>query len=53
MNPITFSTLARPNWCIETIIAQASELSYDGCGAICQARKISRPDHLIKRREGS
>ena len=30
MNPITFSTLACPHWSIETIIAKASELGYDG-----------------------
>jgi len=30
MNPITFSTLACPNWSIETIIAKASEFGYDG-----------------------
>ena len=44
MNPITFSTLACPNWCIETIIARAFELRYDECGATRQAEKISRPD---------
>src|SRR5689334_11948429 len=30
MNPITFSTLACPNWSIETIIAKATEFGYDG-----------------------
>lgn len=30
MNPITFSTLACPNWQIETVIAKASEFDYDG-----------------------
>ena len=30
MNPITFSTLACPNWQIETVIAKASEFGYDG-----------------------
>lgn len=30
MNPITFSTLACPNWQIETIITRASEFGYDG-----------------------
>lgn len=30
MNPITFSTLACPNWQIETVIAKASEYGYDG-----------------------
>ena len=30
MNPITFSTLACPDWSIETIIAKASEFGYDG-----------------------
>jgi len=30
MNPITFSTLACPNWQIETVIAKASEVGYDG-----------------------
>jgi len=30
MNPVSFSTLACPNWSIETIIAQASEYGYDG-----------------------
>ena len=30
MNRITFSTLACPNWQIETIIAKASEFGYDG-----------------------
>lgn len=30
MNPVTFSTLACPNWTIETIIAQASKFGYDG-----------------------
>ena len=30
MNTITFSTLACPNWPIETVIAKASEFGYDG-----------------------
>jgi sugar phosphate isomerase/epimerase len=30
MNPITFSTLACPNWQIETVITKASEYGYDG-----------------------
>jgi len=30
MNPITFSTLACPDWQIETVIAKASEFGYDG-----------------------
>lgn len=30
MNPITFSTLACPNWNIETVIAKAIEYGYDG-----------------------
>ena len=30
MNPITFSTLACPNWQIETIIARAAGYGYDG-----------------------
>ena len=30
MNLITFSTLACPNWQIETVIAKASEFDYDG-----------------------
>lgn len=30
MNPITFSTLACPQWQIDTIIAKASEFGYDG-----------------------
>ncbi|HJR82056.1 MAG TPA: sugar phosphate isomerase/epimerase family protein [Anaerolineales bacterium] len=30
MNPITFSTLACPNWSIHTIIAKAAEFGYDG-----------------------
>jgi sugar phosphate isomerase/epimerase len=30
MNPVSFSTLACPNWSIETILAKASELGYDG-----------------------
>lgn len=30
MNPVSFSTLACPNWSIETIIAKASEFGYDG-----------------------
>ncbi|HEU0293160.1 MAG TPA: sugar phosphate isomerase/epimerase family protein [Anaerolineales bacterium] len=30
MNPITFSTLACPNWQIETVIAKTSEFGYDG-----------------------
>ena len=30
MNPITFSTLACPNWQIETVIAKSSEFGYDG-----------------------
>ncbi|MDQ3005691.1 MAG: sugar phosphate isomerase/epimerase [Chloroflexota bacterium] len=30
MNPITFSTLACPNWTLETVIAQASKFGYDG-----------------------
>ncbi len=30
MNPITFSTLACPDWQIETIIAKAVEYGYDG-----------------------
>jgi sugar phosphate isomerase/epimerase len=30
MNPISFSTLACPNWSIERIIAKASEFGYDG-----------------------
>jgi hypothetical protein len=44
MNPITLSQLARLNWCIETIIADAFELGYDECGSAHQAEKISRPD---------
>ncbi len=30
MNPITFSTLACPNWQAETVIANAAEFGYDG-----------------------
>src|ERR1051325_2033459 len=30
MNPITFSTLACPDWQIETVIARAAEFGYDG-----------------------
>jgi len=30
MNPITFSTLACPSWSIESIVAKASQLGYDG-----------------------
>ena len=30
MNPVSFSTLACPNWSIGTIIAKASEFGYDG-----------------------
>ena len=30
MNPITFSTLACPQWQIETVIAKAAEFGYDG-----------------------
>jgi len=30
MNPITFSTLACPNWQIETVITKASEYGFDG-----------------------
>lgn len=30
MNPVTFSTLACPNWTIQTVIAQASRFGYDG-----------------------
>jgi sugar phosphate isomerase/epimerase len=30
MNPITFSTLACPSWSVETIIAKASEMGYEG-----------------------
>lgn len=30
MNPVSFSTLACPNWSIEKIIAKASEFGYDG-----------------------
>ena len=30
MNPISFSTLACPNWSIERVIAKASEFGYDG-----------------------
>ena len=30
MNPVSFSTLACPNWSIETIIAKACEFGYDG-----------------------
>src|SRR6185503_3778157 len=30
MNPVTFSTLACPNWTIQTVIAKASEFGYDG-----------------------
>lgn len=30
MNPVSFSTLACPNWSIETIIAKGSEFGYDG-----------------------
>ena len=30
MNPITFSTLACPQWTVETIIAKAAEFGYDG-----------------------
>ena len=30
MNPISFSTLACPDWSIETTIAKASEFGYDG-----------------------
>src|SRR5512133_3865729 len=30
MNPITFSTLACPNWQLETVLAKATEYGYDG-----------------------
>ena len=30
MNPITFSTLACPDWQIETVIAKAAEYGYTG-----------------------
>jgi sugar phosphate isomerase/epimerase len=30
MNPLTFSTLACPNWSIESIITKASQFGYDG-----------------------
>jgi sugar phosphate isomerase/epimerase len=30
MNPITFSTLACPQWQVETVISNASEFGYDG-----------------------
>ncbi len=30
MNPVTFSTLACPNWTVQTVIAQASKFGYDG-----------------------
>ena len=30
MNPTTFSTLACPEWPIETVIAKAAEFGYDG-----------------------
>ena len=30
MNPVSFSTLACPDWSIETVIARASEFGYDG-----------------------
>ena len=30
MNPITFSTLACPNWTVEEVIARASRFGYDG-----------------------
>jgi len=30
MNPVTFSTLACPNWTVQTVIAQASRFGYDG-----------------------
>jgi sugar phosphate isomerase/epimerase len=30
MNPVTFSTLACPEWPIETVIAKAAEYGYDG-----------------------
>jgi sugar phosphate isomerase/epimerase len=30
MNPLSFSTLACPNWSIERVIAKASEFGYDG-----------------------
>jgi sugar phosphate isomerase/epimerase len=30
MNPVSFSTLACPDWSIETIITKASEFGYDG-----------------------
>jgi len=30
MNPVTFSTLACPDWDIETVIAKATEYGYDG-----------------------
>ena len=30
MNPVTFSTLACPNWTIQTVITKASEFGYDG-----------------------
>ncbi|HET9908020.1 MAG TPA: sugar phosphate isomerase/epimerase family protein [Anaerolineales bacterium] len=30
MNPITFSTLACPDWSVETVIAKTSEYGYDG-----------------------
>jgi len=30
MNPITFSTLACPNWTVQAVITRASEFGYDG-----------------------
>ena len=30
MNPVTLSTLACPNWTIQTVITKASEFGYDG-----------------------
>src|SRR5688500_20333868 len=30
MNKVTFSTLACPDWSIETVVARASEYGYDG-----------------------
>lgn len=30
MNPVSFSTLACPNWSIETVIVKAAEFGYDG-----------------------
>ena len=30
MNPVTFSTLACPNWSIKTVVTKAAEFGYDG-----------------------